>query len=268
MAALFGWIDRRALCTSALALVRCCGDVTPVSLSTGSLDASGSMLTSRAEIRMKAMSVERPEEITARRIMTDALGVRVERHDDGSEDGMCDFRFRMPDGRLGAAEMTAITDPLAREWAGHRASGLTVPDSSWAWLVKRSRQAVSVKLLKQHLPRIAVLAERADKRDASLLLYDGSHENDPAIQWLRSSGIQTAVSPVAVIPARFTWSRTPPSHTSLKRSTQRSAGWSRSCAALGSTVSSRSSQHPTAPNSIWCCDWMSASPFQTSTGSR
>ena len=63
------------------------------------------------------MNVDREDEQTDRRIMTEALGVRVDRNDEDSEAGMFDFRFTMPDGRRGAAEMAAITDRGARERA-------------------------------------------------------------------------------------------------------------------------------------------------------
>ena len=103
------------------------------------------------------MQAERREEEVARRLMTDALGVRVERNDDNSADRMFDFSFTMPDGRLGTAEMTAITDPLAREWSALGRRPMTVSGSRWTWVVRRNRQTVSLKLLEQHLPRIAVL---------------------------------------------------------------------------------------------------------------
>jgi len=49
------------------------------------------------------------EERAARRIMSRALGVDVERHDDGSAPGMFDFAFTL-DGRPAAAEMTLLAD--------------------------------------------------------------------------------------------------------------------------------------------------------------
>lgn len=56
------------------------------------------------------MAREEPfEERAARRIMSRALGVDVERHDDGSSPGMFDFAFTL-DGRPAAAEMTLLAD--------------------------------------------------------------------------------------------------------------------------------------------------------------
>jgi len=57
------------------------------------------------------------DEAAARALMSRVLEVDVEMHDDGTHPAMHDFVFRLPNGRVGAAEMTTITDSADREWS-------------------------------------------------------------------------------------------------------------------------------------------------------
>jgi len=45
------------------------------------------------------------DEAAARALMSRVLEVDVEMHDDGTHPAMHDFVFRLPNGRVGAAEM-------------------------------------------------------------------------------------------------------------------------------------------------------------------
>ena len=132
----------------------------------------------------KLASAERPEERVARQIMSAALGVTVDRNDDGSSDGMFDFRFTMSDGRAGAAEMTSITDQSAREWANLATETMTI-DSMWAWQVRPRKLRPSLKDLKRHLPQIAKRAEHVGETDLSKLRLTPAEIQDPAFQWLQ-----------------------------------------------------------------------------------
>lgn len=130
------------------------------------------------------------EERVAREIMSRLLGVAVERHDDNSVDGMVDFVFSLPGGRRGVAEMTSITDPLAREWASLARKSFEISGSMWAWMVRRRGARVSLKEVEQHLPVLAALAEQADDPEVRNLLRGAAHGTEPALEWLATSRVE------------------------------------------------------------------------------
>lgn len=217
---------------------------------------------------MDAMQAERREEEVARRLMTDALGVRVERNDDNSADRMFDFSFTMPDGRLGAAEMTAITDPLAREWSALGRRPMTVSGSRWTWVVRRNRQTVSLKLLEQHLPRIAALAERANETDPHFLAHHDAHKDDPSVQWLLASKIRVRGLRESSHPGKL-YLESDTAGSFIAGSTDPALCWleQKLCDSVFDGKS-RSSPSPAVPNNTSCCGSTSALASRTSTGSR
>lgn len=134
----------------------------------------------------KLAKAEKVEERVAREIMTEALGVVVENHDDGSRDAMFDFQFTMPNGRRGAAEMTSITDYAAREWESLAKEGLHV-QSAWAWTVRPRQLHPNAKDLTRFLPRILKRTENSGETDVSRLRLTDLETKDPAFQWLQKA---------------------------------------------------------------------------------
>lgn len=135
------------------------------------------------------MKPEPAEERVARSIMSAALGVEVESHDDNSADGMVDFVFLLPDGRRGAAEMTAITDPVAREWTALAKKQISILNSSWAWTVRRRGGRVTRQELAEHLPYLAACAEAVNDPEVRNLL-SGAPQGHPSLTWLATSGVE------------------------------------------------------------------------------
>jgi len=66
-------------------------------------------------------------------VMARVLGIPVEQHDDCSRPRMHDFRFTLPDGRSGAAEMTSVTDPADPESLAAARFPRHVPNTTWAF---------------------------------------------------------------------------------------------------------------------------------------
>lgn len=145
------------------------------------------------------MVVERDEEVIARRIMSSVLGVRVVQHDDGSQPAMYDFAFVMPDGRLGAAEMTSTSSPEDREW-DHLTSGrYKLGTGQWSWSIHPRNNKFSVKKMLRHLEVIAEVAEANATTDVNVLL-DSHHQNEPAFKWFAEAGIEIRGHPATSNP--------------------------------------------------------------------
>jgi hypothetical protein len=120
--------------------------------------------------------------------MAQVLGCAVEVHDDNSRPSMFDFAFELADGRLGAAEMTTITDPIAREWQALRNRQHTIPNTSLAFRVVRNGAQVRANDVLRHLPRLAELAETCDESDINRLAQQLQFSGDLAIEWLNGCG--------------------------------------------------------------------------------
>lgn len=135
------------------------------------------------------MREEKPDEVTARGLMSAVLGVPVERHDDGNRHGQHDFVFRLADGRTGAAEMTSITDPDDRRWLAHSKLEPKVPGSNWAWHVRRRGHSVTLNDLLLHLETLAPIAELNDERDVGELARRAELIDNASAEWVRTNRI-------------------------------------------------------------------------------
>ena len=121
---------------------------------------------------------ERDEERAARHIMSSVLGVEVTRHDDGSLDRMVDFHFTLADGRLGAAEMTTITDGKAREFRNEIAKKPpALRGSAWEWKVT-PRRPVDLVRLKQQLLSLESIAKKDGLRSINNEILRSPHYRD------------------------------------------------------------------------------------------
>ena len=134
--------------------------------------------------------MERPDERIARGLMSQALGVTVEQNDDGSGPGMFDFRFRLKDGRLGAAEMTTMTDEHSRAWQSQGRRKQRIAGSRLQWLVRSGGQNVRLKEVLRHLQLAAPLLEAQGLSDPGDLPASDSLTENESVRWLRLADIR------------------------------------------------------------------------------
>lgn len=110
---------------------------------------------------------ERRNERTARHIVSQALGVPVERFEDGRAPSQVDAVIRYIDGRTAALEVVADhEDAFNAQWdalsrIGHR---VPVPGTGRAWSARLSRRA-KVRDVARNLP--GIVAQLNDRPDAS-----------------------------------------------------------------------------------------------------
>lgn len=124
---------------------------------------------------------ERDEERAARHIMSSVLGVEVTRHDDGSLDRMVDFHFTLADGRLGAAEMTTITDGEARKFRNEIAKGpFALQGATWEWKITPSG-SVRLNWLKQQLLSLESIAKVDGLRSINNEILRSPHYRDDSV---------------------------------------------------------------------------------------
>lgn len=83
------------------------------------------------------------DEALARMVLSTALGVRVEQHDDGSRPSMFDLLITYPDGRRAAAEVVSTRDPHALGLAAaiHKRGYTPCPELARTWMVWVTPQA-------------------------------------------------------------------------------------------------------------------------------
>jgi hypothetical protein len=130
---------------------------------------------------------ERVDEATARRVVSDALGVSVELYDDGTREGgrMVDALFTYPDGRKAALEVVSDVDVrstqqfarLARDNALFSVAGL-----SHGWYVSIGQKANIDKLVERDLVQILGPLEAA-----GAVRYEGPNQGaqlSPAVERL------------------------------------------------------------------------------------
>jgi hypothetical protein len=105
-------------------------------------------------------SRSRPEEDAAFGVVSRALGVAVDKYDDGSEPGMVDGVFVLPDGRRGAVEVTTVGHEAAiqSEQLLARHHGWQDAALRWSWRVTIPA-GVRVAELRQRLPQALAQCE-------------------------------------------------------------------------------------------------------------
>jgi hypothetical protein len=133
---------------------------------------------------------DRPDEIIARELLSRALGVAVEQNDDGTEPGMFDFRFRLPDGRFAAGEMTTLTDEDSRAWQAEGRREPRIVGSRSHWMVSSRRQDIRFKELLDHLEIAAPLLEARSVADPRDLTWSDPLTQNPSVRWLRQADIR------------------------------------------------------------------------------
>jgi hypothetical protein len=132
------------------------------------------------------MPTPRPEERFAEEVLRRVLGATVTQHDDGSSPRMVDGLFVLPDGTLGAVEVTTIGEPAALERESLATRGTwSVPGSRWSWAVYVG--ADSMKDLRRHLATIVLDCER--RGIANPARVDHAHPNE-AWEWFKMSGVR------------------------------------------------------------------------------
>lgn len=107
---------------------------------------------------MAHVAGERGNERAARHIVSRALGVPVERFEDGRAPGQVDAVFTHPDGRVAALEVVADhEDAFNAQWDALAKIGhmLTVPGLDGAWAAQLSRSA-KVREVVKLLPHLAI----------------------------------------------------------------------------------------------------------------
>ena len=130
----------------------------------------------------------RADEVVAQAYMSSVLNVAVDVHDDNTSPGMFDLAFDLGGGRLGAAEMTTITDPASRQWQSFRNEQVVIPGTPWAFRVTRNGGSVRRHDVVRHLPRLAELAAMHDVSDINRLARQLQFSGEPAVDWLNGCG--------------------------------------------------------------------------------
>lgn len=126
-----------------------------------------------------------PEERFAEELLRRVLRVRVTARDDNSLPRMVDALFDLPDGRLGALEVTTIGDEATFEQERLAAKrDWYVEGANWAWVVN-ANGPMSMQTLGEHLPAIVLACERQGVTDPAAVAPEAQHL--PAFQWLCST---------------------------------------------------------------------------------
>lgn len=132
------------------------------------------------------MRAARPEERFAGEVLRRVLGATVTQHDDGSSPRMVDGLFELPDGTLGAVEVTTIGEQAALERESLAAKrDWSVPGSRWSWAVYVG--ADSLKDLQRHLATIILDCERRSIANPEHVEHE--HPTD-AWAWFETSGVR------------------------------------------------------------------------------
>jgi hypothetical protein len=107
------------------------------------------------------VATTRPEEQFAFTLMSNTLGVDIFEHDDNSAPRMVDGHFALPDGRLGAVEVTtaADSDDMKNEAMMARLDGLVFEGLNWSWHVWVGK-ATPIPEIMHHLPLLFAECER------------------------------------------------------------------------------------------------------------
>jgi hypothetical protein len=125
----------------------------------------------------------RSEERYAAELVGRVLGATITDRDDGSEAGMVDALFEMPDGRLGALEVTIVADRRAMqaEALGDRLDGLRVPGARGVWTLVADRRVI-MRNADRHIASLVLSCEERGLGDPTLLLVE-EFVDDPAYRW-------------------------------------------------------------------------------------
>ena len=131
---------------------------------------------------------EKPNEVAARQIVSQALGVPVDRFEDGRSPSQIDAAIRYADGRIAALEIVADhEDEFNAQWSAlqkidHR---VPVPGLQRSWLAHLARRA-KVRDVTRYLPEI--VAQLDEGRDVSADRLDRL-----GVTWLEPLGADTTL---------------------------------------------------------------------------
>ncbi|MGH9164988.1 MAG: hypothetical protein ACRDZW_05675 [Acidimicrobiales bacterium] len=115
------------------------------------------------------------------------LGIEVTQRDDGSAHRMPDALFRLPNGWLGALEVTTICEQQAIEREATAVkTEWQVDGAKWAWMIHVGRGVV-MRDLQRHLPTLVLTCERHGATDPRRLPFE--HSESEAFEWLASSDL-------------------------------------------------------------------------------
>ncbi len=133
------------------------------------------------------MSRVRIEERFAEEVLRRVLGVEVTGRDDGSAARMADVLFKLPDGRLGALEVTTIgeRDALEREAIAAKMDW-HVTGARWAWMIHVGN-GVAMRDLKRHLTDLVLTSERSGATDPHLVPYE--EQQVDAFHWFAENDV-------------------------------------------------------------------------------
>lgn len=130
---------------------------------------------------------ERADEKTFREIIAFVSGSRVDRFDDGSQNGMVDAIIRHESGQRGAIEFTTIAESAAMEmdsWA----FDLRLSGTLHSWEVRYPGRTLSRKLLSKHIPALISALDEAGLDDAEDL--PSTFGATDAWRWFSQSGLR------------------------------------------------------------------------------
>lgn len=141
----------------------------------------------RAQCRFVACRQQLPEERFAEEVLRRVLGATVTGRDDNSRSRMVDALFELPDGRLGALEVTTICDRATMEQERLAAKrDWHVDGARWAWAVNANGR-LSLRAFGEHLPTIVLACERHGVTDPAAIAWE--MRDNQAFRWLSSTNV-------------------------------------------------------------------------------
>lgn len=133
-------------------------------------------------------------------LVAKTLGATFTAFDDNTEPGQADGLFTMPDGTLGALEVTTLADQNAMESdAIMYKTDWSVAGSTEAWLV-RVPQSISFQELRQHLSAVVMLCEEHGARSPADLPLELLME-DRSVRWAQRNDVRVDSTGASTTPA-------------------------------------------------------------------
>ena len=129
---------------------------------------------------------DRAERIAAH-LVSNTLGVRAVKHDEGGRQAAVDYMLEWSDGRRGSLEVTLITDPRSAPWQGMAAKdGWRWPSNS-GWTFRLRSPDMPYRRTKRAIARVVAMCDESSVDDPTELPPE-MLRREPEVEWILTIG--------------------------------------------------------------------------------